>query len=100
MANAQNVSIMHSASGTLSYSAGALVGYSVREIAGAPAVFRLRDGSETGDPRNILQTVSLAARESARESFQPAGIGYDYGLYIEVVSGQIEGSAQVIAGAR
>jgi hypothetical protein len=100
MANAQNIAILHSQSGMLSYSAGALVGYSVRETAGAPAVLRLRDGADTSDLRNVLQTVSLAARESARESFQPAGIGYDYGLYIEVVSGQIEGSAQVIAGAR
>lgn len=100
MANIQNTPLLHSVSGPLSYSPGALVGYSFRETAGARAVFRLRDGAETDNPANVLQTVSLAPGESARETFQPDGITYIFGLYIEIVSGQIEGSAQIIQGAR
>lgn len=98
MPNVINSPIVNSRSQTLAFSAGQLMSYSVRETAGARAVFRLRDGSDSSDPTGILQTVSLAPGESARESFQPYGIGFAYGLYFELLSGQVEGSVQVMTG--
>lgn len=91
--------IINGASMTLSGVPGLLAGYSVRETAGARAVLRFRDGADTTAPDNILITMSLAPLESTRDWFMPTGISYRMALYVEVVSGTIEGAAQVIEGA-
>lgn len=67
-------------------------GFALRETAGAAAVVRIRDGGViTGD---ILDTVSLLANESAREWYGPQGIKGRSGLYVEIVSGTVEGSVR------
>lgn len=65
-------------------------GFSLRETAGSAAVVRIRAaGVITGD---ILDTVSLLGNESAREWYGPQGIKSRAGLYVEIVSGTVEGS--------
>lgn len=75
---------------TVSNSPGTLAGYSLRETSGTTsAVVRLRDGIDTGG--QLLATISLAPAESARDWFMPQGIGFANGLYVEVVTGPVEG---------
>ena len=74
----------------LSTSPGRLAGWSIRETSGtASAVVRLRDGVDASG--GLLATISLAAAESARDWFMPTGIGFANGLYIEIVTGAVEG---------
>lgn len=82
--------IVNGASCKLSSAAGRVAGYAIRETTGSgTALIRIRDGFDaTGD---LLLPISLAASESARDWFMPGGISYTAGLYIEVVSGSIEG---------
>lgn len=98
MPTVATVPILNSQSGLISYLGGALIGYSVRETASNRAVLRFRDGAQTDDPANILLTISLAPGESARDWYGALGVAYAYGLYVEIVSGQIEGSAQIMSG--
>jgi hypothetical protein len=64
-------------------------GFSVRETAGATAVLRVHAGtSNTGE---VLDTVSLAANESAREYYEE-GLTVRSGIYVDIVSGAVEGS--------
>jgi hypothetical protein len=72
---------------------GRYFGFSVRETESAAAKFRIREGSVTG---RILDTVSLAADESARE-FYPSGIHFQGGLFEDWISGAYEGTARVEA---
>lgn len=69
----------------------ALAGFALRETSGAaPAVVVLRDGSDaTGDP---TIPITLAPGESVREWFGPGGVNLVYGLYVDVVSGAVDGS--------
>lgn len=64
-------------------------GYSLRETAGVTAVVRIRTGGSSG---KILDTVALAANESARECYLPQGLMAEDGIYFEKVSGTVEGS--------
>lgn len=98
MATVQTRPIINSVSAVLSRSAGLFAGYSVRETDGARAVVRFRDGDDTTDQRNILLTISLAPLESTRDWFMPSGIPYFTALYVEVVSGHVEGAAQISIG--
>jgi hypothetical protein len=68
-----------------------LLGFAVRETAGASAVFRLRDGMDSSSP--IVIPVALAANES-RSDYLPfnGGIRFRNGIYIEIVSGSVEGT--------
>jgi hypothetical protein len=70
--------------------AGYYNGYSLRETAGAAAVVRIYDN--TAASGTILDTVALAANESAREYYPSPGIRVENGLYFQVVSGTVEGS--------
>ena len=65
-------------------------GFSLRETTGlAVALVRLWDAaSATG---NIIDEISLAANESARENYPIAKVAKT-GVYIEVVSGAVAGS--------
>lgn len=88
--------IVNGASGVLYASAGTLTGYSIRETAGAPAVVRVHDGRDaSGD---LLVTIGLAADESATVVLPHQGVGFALGLYVEIVSGAVEGTVYV--GAR
>lgn len=82
------------AGGILVIGTGALAGFSFRETAGATAVLRLRDGNSTSG--DIISVASFAANESIRDWFALPGITYKYGVYIEVVSGAIEGALYLV----
>lgn len=84
-------------SGPLSTSAGRLAGYSLRETSGTDAaVIRLRDGEDTSDDGNILITLALAAGASADRWLMPLGVSFTAGLFAEIVSGAVEGTAFIL----
>lgn len=82
--------IVNGASMKISVSPGQLAGYSLAEAAGAAAVVRLRDGIDAGG--DVLARINLAANGYADRWFLPHGIAFTAGLYVEVVSGAIEGA--------
>lgn len=72
------------------------MGFTWRETAGATAVIRIWDSptsDTTGDV--LLDTISLAANESARE-YYAEGIRAQKGIWVDVVSGSVEGGIRVI----
>ncbi len=78
----------------LSSSGGRLAGWSVRETSGAaPAVLRLRDGVDAGG--DILATIALAANQGNSISMPGAGVGFALGLFLELVSGVVEGAVWI-----
>lgn len=78
------------ASSVVSSSPGRLAGFGLAETAGVGATIRLHDGTDTSG--DVIMRIDLAANESAREWYMPHGIGFTYGLFVEIVSGAIEGS--------
>lgn len=73
-------------------SPGRLVGWSIREAATVPgpALVRLLDG----DPANggkLVACIALTANQSVTKSFNP-GPAVVQGLYVQIVSGVVEGS--------
>lgn len=71
-------------------------GFAIRESAGAPAaaVIRIYDGISAAGV--LLETISLAASESAREWYggsQPLLAGN--GIYVDIISGTVEGSVRI-----
>lgn len=78
-------------SGVVLSGRGVLRGYSFRETSGtAAAVLRVRAGFNA--TANLIASVSLVAGESVRDYFGESGLRADTGLYVEVVSGVVEGS--------
>ena len=75
----------------LSNSAGRLVGYALKEATGVgTAELDLLDGTNVdGD---LLVPITLAANQSVRDWFGPAGISFGRGLYAQLVSGSITGT--------
>ena len=68
-----------------------LVGYAIRETTGvATAKLNLRLEFRPGG--QILVPINLAANESAREWWGPTGLSFIDGMYLEIVSGSIEGA--------
>lgn len=86
----QSTSISGSSQALLTSDPVIYYGFSLRETAGAAAVVRVRDSGVVGG--NILDTISLAANESAREFYAPGGKNCRGGLYVEIVSGTVEGA--------
>jgi hypothetical protein len=85
--------VVNGASQRLSASIGRLAGFSFTEttaVQGATAKVRLHDGIDVNG--DTLMTITLGANESAREWFLPQGISFETGLYVEVISGSIEGT--------
>lgn len=73
--------------------AGKYHGFSLRETSGtARAVVEIFDG--TSPAGELLDSISLAAGESTRESYAE-GIGLNNGIYVDVVSGAVRGSVRV-----
>ena len=68
-----------------------LTGFALRNTSGAtPAVVVLRDGSDaSGD---MLVPITLAPSESVREWFGPAGVNVAVGVFVDVVSGDVDGA--------
>jgi hypothetical protein len=69
-------------------------GFGVRETAGATAVLRIYDNASAASGV-LLDVVSLVANESARELY-PGAIHASNGVYVQVVSGTIEGSVRLV----
>ncbi len=67
-----------------------LMGYSVRESAGTPAVaaLNLRHGTLDSDP--LVELIELAADESYGMWFGPNGIDVPNGVFVERVTGETE----------
>lgn len=68
-------------------------GFTIRETAGSTAVVQIFDNASAASGV-LLDTISLAASESARE-FYPGGIFAVNGVYVEIVSGTVEGSVRI-----
>lgn len=76
-------------SGVLLTAPGLLAGWNFVETAGASAKIRIRSGMDNNQP--VVLVVTLGANESTRD-FPPLPIEYKAGLYLELVSGAIEGA--------
>lgn len=81
--------VLRGVSQPISNSPGKLAGYAIAETAGATALLRLRHTDANGDS---FLPITLAANASAQAWFMPGGISFPTGLYVEVVSGSIEGA--------
>lgn len=79
------------ASGQVINIAGRITWFSLRETSGAAAaVVRYYDGS--GASGKLMAAISLQASESTREWVGNHGLPFGGGLYLQVVSGSVEGS--------
>ncbi len=82
------------ASSGLSFSPGRLMGWSLRETSGAgSATVYVRDGRD--NQADIIAVIQLQPSESARDWFAPGGISYQWGIFLDVASGAIEGAVYV-----
>lgn len=68
---------------------GVLRGFTVRETAGAAARIRIHDGTSTSGA--VIGASSLAANE-AETIWLDDGVRFGTGLYVDVVTGAVEGS--------
>ena len=68
-------------------------GFTIRETAGATAVVRIFDHASAASG-TVLEEISLAANESARE-YYPGGLHAAKGVYVDVVSGAVAGSVRI-----
>lgn len=66
-------------------------GFSLRETGAAPAVVRIRAGSSTG---RFLELINLPADGAAGDWYGPNPIDAPGGIYVEIVSGAVEGSVR------
>lgn len=83
-------------SGLLDNTAGRITWHAWRETTGtSPAVIRLWDGTGTGG--KLLVPVSLLAGQSTRDYTGEHAMPYQTGLYLEVVSGTVEGQVLALA---
>lgn len=84
------------ASQLVSNGRGRVTGWSLRETGGTnPAVVRLRSGRDSGG--ELIFTITVPAGQSSNVCAPAPGISYGDGVYVEVVSGVLEGS--VLVGA-
>jgi hypothetical protein len=73
--------------------AGVLAGYTIRETAGAAAVVRIFD-HESAASGTILAGISLAA-DQAVDVMYPRPVRAVRGVFVDVVSGTVEGSVRI-----
>jgi hypothetical protein len=74
--------------------AGGYCGFSLRNTSSsATATVRIYDGTSAAG--TLLDSIQLEVSESAREWYGSAGIQAQTGLYVDVVSGAVEGSIRV-----
>jgi hypothetical protein len=77
-------------SGVVDGRAGHIVYWALRETSGTnPAMFRLWDGSN--NQGSMIAPFSLDPGESIRENSGMHSLPYRVGLYLEILSGTIEG---------
>lgn len=68
-------------------------GFTIRETAGATAVVRIYDNVTNSG--TLLESISLAANESAREYYGDGIQTIVGGIYVDIISGAVEGSIRV-----
>jgi hypothetical protein len=68
-------------------------GFAVRETAGSTAVIRIYDDPDSANG-TLLDTIALTANESMAAYYSP-GIAATTGIYVDIVSGTVEGSIRV-----
>lgn len=69
-------------------------GFAIRETGGATAVVRIYDN--TAASGTLIDTISLTSGESRSEFLHGEGIALQTtGLYVDIVSGSVEGSIRV-----
>lgn len=71
--------------------ANQFLGITVRETAGSTAAVRVYDNASAASG-TILAVVALAANASQTVWFGPAGVRAANGIYVDIVSGAVEGS--------
>jgi hypothetical protein len=71
---------------------GTYWGLALRETAGSAAVVRVFDGTSAAG--TVIDTISLAANGAA-STWLHGGIRFAAGVYVDVVSGSVEGSARI-----
>lgn len=69
-------------------------GFSIRETAGAAATIRVYDHASAASG-TLVDVIQLVANESAREWYGGGGITASLGLFVDVVTGAVEGSVRV-----
>jgi hypothetical protein len=70
-----------------------LGGYTIRETAGAVAAVRVYDNASAASG-TLLATIGLAANAS-HDVHYPGGIRAAQGVYVDVVTGAVEGSIRI-----
>jgi hypothetical protein len=76
--------------GFLSAGHGLIAGFNLHETTGvSPAFVKVHDGADIGAPTMLF--ISLGPGESTRDWYFPGGLKFRHGLYIEIVTGAIEG---------
>jgi hypothetical protein len=68
-------------------------GFTIRETAGATAVVDIYDNASAASGTK-LETISLAANESARE-LPSRSVRASNGVYVKIVSGSVTGSIRI-----
>lgn len=66
---------------------GAIVGWSVAELSGTTATFRIHDGNFTGATNAVTALVKLAANQYYAEAYPAPGIALASGPFIERIAG-------------
>lgn len=74
--------------------AGVYRGFALRETAGAAAVVRIYDNASAGSG-TLIDSVRLAANESLSAWLSGGGIRVSSGIFVDVVSGAVEGSIRI-----
>ncbi len=87
---ASTVSVDFTVSAVIAATAKDYRGFAVRETAGAAAVVRLWDNASAASG-TVVEEITLAANESAREFYGDGGIKTSNGIYAQVVSGTVAG---------
>lgn len=82
-------SIEVAGSGTVTNGSGEYSGFSFRETGGVgAAVIRVREGGATGE---ILDSIHIPSGSSKSEHYGTQGVSVRDGIYVEIVSGTVEG---------
>jgi hypothetical protein len=84
-------------SGIVVTSAGLVSGWSFAETAGATAKIRIRSGIDVNQA--VLMVLTLSANESTRD-FLTLPVEFKAGLYLELVSGAVEGVIYTVESRR
>lgn len=86
--------------GPVVFGRGRFAGYALRETTGtAPAVVRLRDGIDPGG--SLIVPITIPAGGSLDKYLTLDGVvKFANGLYVELVSGSVEGSVLIAVGTR